>query len=210
VIDFYTYRTPNGRKIAIMLEECGLEYTPHVVDLMKGEHKSPAFEKISPDHTVPAIVDQEGPGGKPVRVFEAGAILQYLADKTGRFYGNNAITRMEATQWMMIVLTGLAPFSRECFFFKNGLVEGVSEEALTQGASRMEAHIRRYVSALDFRLREYQFLAKTYTIADMAAYPWVDGLQRNFDISVDDYVGVRNWYNRMSNRAAVQRGMAIP
>lgn len=209
MIDLYTYGTPNGRKISIMLEECGLDYKAHLVDLAKGEHRTAAFEKISPDHTIPAIMDHEGPEGKPVRVFESGAILTYLADKTGRFNGNNAIARLEANQWMMLVLTGLAPVSRECWLYLNGRVEGASEEVLAHGAARLGNQVRRYVSALDFRLREYQYLAKTYTIADMAAYPWIDGLESR-DISIDDYVGVRNWYNRMTERKAVQRGMAVP
>ena len=209
MIDLYTAATPNGRTISIMLEECGFEYEAHSIDIAKGEHRTAAFEKISPDHTIPAIVDQDGPEGKPVRVFEGGAILQYLAEKSGRFYGNNAITRTETNQWMMIVLTGLAPFSREGWYYLNDRVADATPEIMAHGAARQDSHIRRYVSALDFRLREFEYLAKTYTIADIAAYPWIAGLETR-NISIDDYVGVRNWYNRMSKRKAIQNGMAVP
>jgi len=209
MIDLYTYATPNGRKVAIMLEECGLEYRTHVIDIFSDARLDPEFRKISPAQKIPAIVDSDGPAGGPVRVFETAAILQYLADKTGRFRGNDAIARLECAQWLQVVVSDLAPAFREAFVFTRMLAGKASEEALAAGRDRFGEETRRCVGVLDFRLREYEYLAKTYTIADMAAYPWL-AARAFLGIDLDDFVGVRNWFNRMSKRPAVQRGMNVP
>jgi GST-like protein len=207
LIDFYTFDTPNGKQVGIMLEESGLDYTRRFVDLRKGENRTPQFEKISPDHTIPAIYDHEGPNGGAIRVFEAGAILPYLGEKVGRYCGNNAVSRLETTQWMMIVLTGLAPASREFFLLQPGDVSSTESVELTADLGRLGSLIHRYVSVLDFRLREFQFLAKSYSIADMAAFPWIAKLEDLSVISIEEFVGVRNWFTRMKRRPAVVRGM---
>lgn len=208
MIDFYTFNSPDGNQVSVMLEELGTPYTSHMIDLGKGENFLPRFEKISPNHTIPAILDPEGPEGKPVRVFEAGAILLYLAQKNGRFLGINPISSLEMSQWLMLVLSGLAPFARE-FLTRNQAAP--YEEMGSEGGDLSSLHLKivRHVSALDFRLREYPYLAKSYSIADMSGIAWVQALQRHGCISVDDYVGVRNWYNRMTNRQPVLRGLAL-
>jgi GST-like protein len=209
MIDLYTTSTPNGRKVSILLEECGFEYTTHVINIQTGEQRDPKFRAINPNMKIPAIVDQDGPAGNPVRVFESGAILQYLADKSGRFMGNDAITRLECQQWLSLVVTGLAPTIVQVFYWLHHAPNETSEEITAFGRERYSEEMRRLVGVLDFRLREYEYLAKTYTIADMAAFPWI-AHHEFFGFSLDDFVGVRNWYNRLSKRAAIQRGMNVP
>jgi GST-like protein len=209
MIDLYTYPTPNGRKVSIMLEECVLPYETHPVDLAAGEHYTPEFRKISPGNRIPAIVDSEGPTGAPVRVFESGAILQYLAEKTGRFAGNDPITRLECRQWLMLALTDVGPAFGQVYHFNHAVPEGTPEDAISYGRKRSGDEMRRVVGVLDFRLREYEYLAKTYTIADMAAYPWV-AAHEFFGLNLDNFVGVQNWYNRLSKRKTIQRGMEVP
>ena len=208
MIDFYTLNFPDGHQVAIMLEELAMPYKSHMVDLSKGENFSPEFEKISPNHTIPAILDNEGPEGKPVRVFESGAILLYLAQKSGRFLGINPISSLEMSQWLMLVLSGLAPFARE-FLLRNQA--GPHEEVKSEGRelSSLQSKIVRHVSALDFRLREYPYLAKSYSIADMSGISWIQALQHRGCISVDDYAGVRNWYHRMKSRQPVRQGLEL-
>ena len=208
MIDFYTFNFPDGHQVAIMLEELGMPYKSHMVDLSKGENFSPEFEKISPNHTIPAILDNEGPEGKPVRVFESGAILLYLAQKSGRFLGINPISSLEMSQWLMLVLSGLAPFARE---FLLGNRVGPHEEMKSEGRelSSLQSKLVKHVSALDFRLREYPYLAKSYSIADMSGISWIQALQHHGCISVDDYVGVKNWYNRMNSRQPVRKGLEL-
>ncbi len=209
MIDLYTYATPNGRKVSIMLEECALDYTVHLVDLRKGENYTPEFRRISPNQRIPAIVDSEGPKGEPVRVFDSGAILQYLADKTGRLRGNDDVSRLECRQWLQMALGELTCAFGQVFHYRYMVPEGTPEEAAAYGRERAETEMRRMVGALDFRLREYEYLAKTYTIADIAAYPWI-AAHEFFGFDLDDFVGVRNWYNRLSKRPNIQRGMAVP
>ena len=209
MIDLYTYPTPNGRKVSIMLEECGLDYTTHVIDIRAGDHLDPEYRKINPNRRIPAIIDQDGPEGKPIRVFETGAILQYLAEKSGRFRGNDAVSRLECLQWLTLVTSGLAPVILQFFHFNFQAPDTASHEAVAYGKKRYTDEMLRLVGVLDFRLREYEYLAKTYTIADMAAYPWI-ARHEAYGFSLDDFVGVRNWYNRLSKRPAVLRGNNVP
>ena len=209
MIDLYTCDTPNGRKVSILLEETGLDYTTHVVDIRSGEHKKPAFRKINPNMKIPTIVYQDGPAGTPIRVFESGAILQYLAEKSGRFMGNDAVTKVECQQWLSLVVTGLAPTFVQVYYWLQHAPNATTPEITEFGLQRYQDEMRRVVGVLDFRLREYEYLAKTYTIADMAAFPWIDR-HEFFGFSLDDFVGVQNWYNRLSKRGAVQRGMNVP
>ena len=209
MIELYTWRTPNGRTVSIMLEECGLAYEVHPVDISKRAQLDPEYRKISPGNKVPAIVDREGPDGRRLRVFESAAILQYLAEKTGRFRGNDPVTRIECTQWLLMAVSNLAPAAGTAFVLAHGSGEEAGGEPQGFGARYFGDQLRRMVGVLDFRLREYEYLAKTYTIADMAAYPWIAAHQMlGFDL--DDYVGVQNWYNRLSKRPAIGRGMAVP
>jgi len=209
LIDLYTYTTPNGRKVAIMLEECGLEYRVHSIDIFSDARLDPEFRKISPAQKIPAIVDSDGPAGGPVRVFESAAILHYLADKTGRFRGTDPVTRLECSQWLALVIGEVRPTFGQVYHFGHRLPAGTPAAAAAYGRQRYGDEMRRIVGVLDFRLREYEYLAKTYTIADMAAFPWL-AAHAFFGFSLDDFVGVRNWFNRLNKRAAVQRGMAVP
>ena len=209
MIDLHTYATPNGRMVSIMLEESGLDYTTHVVDIRAGAQHDPEFRKINPNEKIPAIVDQNGPEGKPIRVFETGAILQYLADKSGRFRGNDPVAKLECSQWLALVTSGLSPTVVQYFYFAFQAEGKASDEVIAFGHQRYLDEMLRLVGVLDFRLREYEYLAKTYTIADMAAYAWI-ARHEAYGFSLDDYVGVRNWYNRLSKRPAVQRGSNVP
>ena len=207
MIDFYTYGFPSCWMVSIMLEECCTDYVCHTVDVTQFEQNTPEFERISPNHTVPAILDRNGPGGKPIRIFESAAILHYLANKTGKLKGNTEIVEVEAYEWMMVVITGLAPF------YKLGIEKSTlneSDKVLNIRKSQIEKTLKRYVSVLDFRLREYQYLAKVYTMADVAAYPWICNLEQNFDIYLHDFVGVNNWYSRLKKRTAIRSGMSVP
>ena len=209
MIDLYTFPTPNGRMVSIMLEECGLDYTTHVVDIRAGVHHDPEYRKNNPNEKIPAIVDQDGPEGKPIRVFETGAILPYLAEKSGRFRGNDLVTKLECSQWLSLVTTGLSPTIIQFFYFSFQAEGQASDEVSAFGCQRYKDEMLRLVGVLDFRLREYEYLAKTYTVADMAAYAWIVR-HGAYGISLDDFVGVRNWYNRLSKRPAVQRGIEVP
>ena len=194
---------------SIMLEECALDFTAHVIDLAAGQHNTPDYRKISPNNRIPAIVDSEGPAGAPVRVFESGAILQYLAEKTGRFRGTDPITRLECTQWLMLVIGEVRPSFAQMYHFDHQVPAGTPDTVTAYGRQRYGDELRRIVGVLDFRLREYEYLAKTYTIADMTAFPWV-AAHEFFGFSLDDFVGVRNWFERLNKRAAIERGMAVP
>tara|TARA_B100001123_G_scaffold371048_1_gene433942 strand:+ start:902 stop:1534 length:633 start_codon:yes stop_codon:yes gene_type:complete len=209
MIDFYTASTPNGHKVSILLEECGFEYNIHTIDIKAGSQHNPEYRSINPNEKIPAIVDQEGPQGKPVRVFEAGAILHYLSDKAGRFGGNDPTTTLECSQWLSLITTGLAPAFVQVYYWSEKIPNESTEDISAFGRKRYHDEMVRLIGVLDFRLREYEYLAKTYTIADMAAYPWIDR-HDYFGFSLDEFVGVRNWYNRLSRRAAIKRGIKIP
>jgi GST-like protein len=209
MIDLHTYPTPNGRMVSIMLEECGFDYTSHVVDIRAGAHHDPEYRKINPNEKIPAIVDQDGPEGKPIRVFETGAIMQYLADKSGRFRGTDVVTKLECSQWLNLVTSGLSPTVIQFFYFAFQAEDQVTEDVRAFGRERYKDEMLRLIGVLDFRLREYEYLAKTYTVADMAAVAWI-ARHEGYGISLDDFVGVRNWYNRLIKRAAVQRGLEVP
>jgi GST-like protein len=208
-IQLYTYRTANGRKASIMLEECGLEYDVHVVDITRGEQLTPAFRRVNPNARIPAIIDPDGPGGKPVRVFESGAILLYLAEKQRRLLGGDALSRLEAIQWLMFQMGGVGPMFGQDFHFLHQAAEGTHEEALKYGRARYGEEVTRLCKVLDYRLREYEFLARSYTIADIAVFPWI-ALHEWLGIGLEEYVGLNRWYERLKARPAVQRGMDMP
>jgi GST-like protein len=215
VIDLYTYRTANGRKASIMLEECGLPYRVHVVDITRGEQRKPEFRRINPNMRIPAITDAEGPkgsgagGDRPCRVFETGAILLYLAEKTGRFLGDSAAARLEAIQWMMFQIGGVGPMFGQDFHFQHQVPDDAPPEAIAYGRERYGEEVHRLCGVLDYRLREYPFLAGSYTIADIANFPWV-ALHGWLGIELDEFVGLKRWYDLLKKRPAVMRGMDVP
>lgn len=209
MIDLYTWRTANGRKVSIMLEECGLAYSVHPVDISRGAQHAPDFRKVNPTRRIPAIFDSDGPGGRRQRVFESGAILLYLAEKTGRFLGDGPIVRLEAIQWLMFQIGGVGPMFGQDFHFRHQTTGDAPPDAIAYGMRRYGDEALRLCGVLDYRLREFEFLAGPYTVADIAAFPWV-ALHRWLDIDLAEFVGLKRWYERLKARPAVQRGMDVP
>jgi len=204
MIDLYTWSTPNGRKISIMLEEIGLPYRVHPVDITQGEQHRPEFVAISPNAKIPAIVDSEGPDGKPIALFESGAILIYLAEKTGRFYASDPRTRYLILQWLMFQMGGIGPMFGQAHHFLR-----FAPEPVPYAVARYGKEVRRLYGVLDVRLKEAPCLAGEYSIADMATYPWVARHDWH-QVDLADFPNVRAWFERIGSRPAVQKGMAVP
>ena len=174
MIDCYTWPTPNGHKVHIMLEECGLEWTVHPINIMEGDQFDPAFLKISPNNKMPAIVDADGPGGQEIAVFESGAILIYLADKTGRFLPTDPRPRYDALQWLMWQMGGIGPMLGQAHHFNNYAPQRFERAKLQYGIDRYVNEANRLYGVLDKRLDGRDWVAAgTYTIADMAIFPWL-------------------------------------
>ena len=204
MIDLYTWTTPNGRKVSIMLEECGLPYRVHKVDIGKGEQFKPAFLAINPNNRIPAIVDPQGPDGKPLSLFESGAILVYLAGKTGRFLPASDRGRYIALQWLMFQMGGVGPMFGQAHHFLRA-----APEQVPYGIKRYTDETRRLYGVLDKRLGEASFLAEEYSIADMATFPWVARHEWH-KVALQDFPNVKRWYDTIVLRPAVARGMAVP
>ncbi len=204
MIDFYTWTTPNGRKVSIMLEECGLEYRTHAINIGKGDQFKPEFIAINPNSKIPAIVDTGGPDGKPISMMESGAILIYLAGKTGRFLPQAVRGRYDALQWLMFQMGGVGPIFGQVHHFLRA-----ANEPVPYAIDRYVSEVRRLYGVLDKHLAENDWLAGEYTIADMATYPWVARFEWH-KTELKDFPAVKRWFDRMSVRPAVQRGMAIP
>jgi GST-like protein len=203
MIDFYALTSPNVQKIYIMLEETGLPYTEHFVDVWKGEQYAPEFLKINPNNKIPAIVDRDGPGGKPYTVFESGAILMYLAEKSSRFLPKEIAARYEVIQWLMIQLTGVGPMFGQLTHFKNFAPPG-SDYAV----ARYQSEARRLYSLLEQRLGQKPYLGgDEYTIADIATFPWT----RNHDaqgVPWADKPHLTRWFKAIAERPAVKAALA--
>ena len=204
MIDFYTWTTPNGRKVSIMLEECGLPYRVHKVDIGKGEQFRPEFLAINPNNRIPAIVDADGPDGKPLALFESGAILVYLAGKTGRFLPVDVRGKYVALQWLMFQMGGVGPMFGQAHHFLRA-----APEQVPYGIKRYTDETRRLYGVLDKRLSEAAFLAGEYSIADMATFPWVARHEWH-KVALTDFPHVKRWYDTIALRPAVVRGMAVP
>ena len=208
MIDLYTWTTPNGRKISIMLEEAGLPYEVHPVDLQKQEQFTPDFLKISPNNRIPAIVDRDGDGGA-VSVFESGAILIYLAEKSGKFLAPKGAQRAATLEWLMWQMGGVGPMFGQLSHFSRS-----APEPIAYAIERYTHESIRLLKVLDKRLGEADFMAGDYSIADMATYPWVKPVVGGLSAQrPDDFAAMGNlkrWMEAVSARPAVQRGMAIP
>ena len=204
MITLYTWGTPNGRKVSIMLEECGLPYRVNAIDITQGEQFAPEFVAINPNSKIPAIVDPEGPDGWPMTLFESGAILLYLAGKTGRFLPVCERGKYEATQWLMFQMGGVGPMFGQTHHFLR-----FAPEPLPYAIKRYRTETARLYGVLDKRLGEADFLAGEYSIADMATFPWVARHEWQ-KIDLADYPNVQRWYATIAARPAVQRGMAVP
>ncbi len=204
MIDLYTWGTPNGRKVSIMLEECGLPYRVHPVNIGKGEQFRPEFLAINPNNRIPAIVDPEGLEGKPLKLFESGAILIYLGEKTGKFIPRDPRTRIICLQWLMFQMGGVGPmFGQAHHFIRN------AKEQVPYGIQRYTEETRRLYGVLQTRLSEAAFLADEYSIADIATYPWVARHEWH-KVDLADFPAVKHWFDTIAARPAVARGMAVP
>ncbi|MEA2904112.1 MAG: GSH-dependent disulfide-bond oxidoreductase [Alphaproteobacteria bacterium] len=199
MIDVYTWTTGNSRKIPIFLEEAEVPYRMHMVNIRTGEQFLPDFVKICPNSKVPAIVDQDGPGGKPLSLFESGAILIYLGDKYGKFIGKDAAGRYRAIEWVMFQMANIGPLFGQANHFLNK-----TPEKIPYAIDRYAKEAARLTKVLEKRLGEVEYLAGDYSIADMATYVWLRN-PKNEGISLDDYPNVKRWFNAIDTRPAVQR-----
>ena len=205
MIDLYTWSTPNGRKVSVLLEELGLPYRVHAVDITQNEQFAPAFVALSPNSKIPAIVDQDGPdGGGPFSLFESGAILLYLAEKHRRFLPAHARPRYETIQWLMFQMGGVGPMFGQAHHFLR-----FAREKVPYAMQRYGNEARRLYGVLDRRLAEHEFLAGEYTIADMATFPWV-ARHAWHEVDLGDFRHVQRWFDVIGARAPVQRGMQVP
>ncbi|MGB0632492.1 MAG: glutathione S-transferase family protein [Alphaproteobacteria bacterium] len=210
MIDLYTYRTSNGRKVSIMLEECGLAYETRIVDITAGEQNAPDFLAISPNGRIPAIVDADGPAGRPMPLFESGAILLYLADKTGRFLPANEDGRWTAIEWLMWQMGGVGPNFGQAFHFLHQHPDDAPQKDIVYGRDRYGGEVRRLCGVMDRRLTEHAYLAgDDYSVADIATFPWV-ALHKWFDLYLGETPHLQRWYDDIRERPAVRRGMDVP
>jgi GST-like protein len=207
MIDLYYWPTPNGWKISIMLEECALPYRVVPVNIGAGEQFKPEFLQISPNNRMPAIVDHAPPGGgAPVAVFESGAILQYLAEKTGQFMPSELRGKYEVLQWVNWQMGGLGPMAGQATHFNVYAPQFTPVEKLTYGQDRYTNEVSRLFGVLDKRLADREFVAGAYSIADMAIWPWVLPY-KNFKQNLDEFPNLRRWFSdTMGQRPAVRKG----
>jgi GST-like protein len=208
-IDLYYWPTPNGWKITIALEEMGLPYTLHLVDIGKGDQFDPDFLKIAPNNRMPAIVDPEGPDGAPISLFESGAILQYLARKTGRFYGQTERDRVTVDQWLMWQMGGVGPMAGQAHHFLKYAPQMDPPQDLPYAKDRYRNETARLYRVLDTRLADAEWVAGDfYSIADMAIWPWAQGWERQAQ-TLEDKPNMARWLAAMWARPAVKAGRAV-
>ncbi|MGI4798583.1 MAG: glutathione S-transferase family protein [Janthinobacterium lividum] len=203
MITLHTWNTPNGRKISVALEEMGLAYKVKSVDISKDQQFEPAFLEISPNNRIPAIVDAEGPGGTPISVFESGAILLYLAEKTGQFMPTDPRGRVAVTEWLMWQMGGFGPMLGQVHHFLT-----VNEADRTYGLQRFQKETRRLYGVLDRRLAIVEFVAGDVSIADFACVGWAWRHQRH-QIDLADFPNVKRWYDAMMMRPGTKRGFEV-
>ena len=203
MIQLYTWATPNGKKVSVMLEELELPYEVHPINIAKGDQLTPEYLAINPNNKIPAIIDSDGPGGKPLKLFESGAILMYLADKTDRFLPREMAKRYEVIQWLMFQMGGVGPmFGQANYFYR-------LEEKVPFAIERYYKEAIRLYKVLEQTLEQRDYLAGEYSIADIATYPWV-GRHDGHNVKLEDFPNVKRWFDAISQRPAVKRGMAIP
>ena len=202
MIDLYTWPTPNGHKIHIMLEETGLAYNVIPINIGEGEQFTPEFLRISPNNKMPAMVDRDGPGGEPLTLAESGAMLIYLGEKTGRFYPTGARERHVVNQWLMTQMGHVGPMLGQVHHFRN-----YAPESIPYAIDRYVNEGKRLYGVLERRLGEAEWLGGAeYGIADMATFPWVR-IHENQGIDIDEFPNVKRWYAAMGVRPAVQEGL---
>ncbi|MFZ6674153.1 glutathione binding-like protein [Undibacterium sp. Xuan67W] len=204
MIDVYSWPTPNGHKVHIMLEECGLAYRAIPVDIGAGDQFKESFLAISPNNKIPAIVDADGPDGKPISLFESGAILLYLAGKTGKLLGKTDREKYNTLQWLMFQMGGLGPMLGQAHHFRI-----YAPTKIDYAVDRYTNEAKRLYGVLDKQLAETEYLAgDTYTIADIASFPWTRSAA-NQGIDWADYPHAKRWFDAINARPAVQRGVEV-
>ncbi|MCP4899140.1 MAG: glutathione S-transferase family protein [bacterium] len=205
MIDLYTWPTPNGLKISIALEEMGLDYTVHPVNLGAEEQFSDEFVKISPASKIPAIVDNNGPSDSPYSVFESGSILIYLAEKSGCFLPEDPHLRLMTLEWLMFQLSAVGPMLGQLGHFKM-----FASEKIPYAINRYTKESTRTLKTLNRRLHESEYLAGDYSIADIATYPWVVSAANRIPLDLSDMPNLERWLDQIEIRPAVQKGMTVP
>jgi GSH-dependent disulfide-bond oxidoreductase len=203
MIQLYTWATPNGKKVSIMLEEVELSYEVHPINIAKGDQLKPEYLAINPNNKIPAIIDSDGPGGKSLKLFESGAILMYLAEKTGKFLPQEPAKRYEVIQWLMFQMGGVGPmFGQANYFYR-------LEEKVPFAVERYYKEAIRLYKVLEQTLGQRDYLAGEYSIADIATYPWV-GRHDGHHVKLEEFPNVKRWFEAISQRPAVKGGMEIP
>ena len=203
MIDLYTWPTPNGHKIHIMLEETGLPYTAHAVDIGAGDQFAPDFLKISPNNKIPAIVDRDGPDGRPYSMFESGAILMYLAEKTGKLMPAETRARYDVVQWLMFQMGHVGPMLGQAHHFR-----AYAPEPIPYAIDRYTNEAGRLYGVIDRRLQGRDWLAGDYSIADIATFPWLRSYERQGQ-RLEDFPDLKRWFETIAARPAVQRGLKV-
>lgn len=210
-IQLYSLATPNGVKVSIMLEETGLPYEAHLIDIMKGDNNLPEFVALNPNAKIPAIVDPNGPEGKPIGLFESGAILVYLADKSGKFLSKDPARRYETLAWLFFQMASIGPMFGQVGFFHKFAGRDYEDKRPLQ---RYVTEATRLLGVLDARLKDRDWLMDDYSIADIATVGWVRNLIGFYEardlVGYDRFAHVDAWLNRALARPAVQRGLQIP
>ena len=206
MIDLYYAPTPNGWKITIMLEECSLPYRIIHVNLVKGEQFKPEFLAISPNNRMPAIVDDDGPQGERISVFESGAILIYLGEKAGKFLPAHTAERIKVLEWLFWQVGGLGPMAGQVSHFVNYAPNFPGDHSYSE--KRYKNEYDRLLGVMNNILSEREYLAGDYSVADMASFPWVTAYKR-YEVDLNKFKEVRRWFDTMKNRPAVRKGMDV-
>ncbi len=204
MIELYTWGTSNGKKASIMLEECELDYNVHPINIGQGDQFSEDYVKINPNAKIPAIIDPDGPGGKPYTVIESGAILMYLAEKTGKFMPREMAARYQVIQWLMFQMGGIGPIFGQVHHFKRA-----AKEVVPYAIERYFTECLRLYGVLNSRLEGRDYLAGELSIADFATLPWV--FRHTWqEVDLGDFPNVKRWYDGLMARPALSRGMVVP
>ncbi len=204
MIELYTWKTSNGRKATIMLEECELEYNVHPINIGQDDQFTPEYIAINPNSKIPSIIDTDGPNGEPYTVIESGAILMYLAEKTGKFMPQEMVARYDVIQWLMFQMGGIGPIFGQVHHFKRA-----AKEEVPYAIDRYYTECRRLYGVLNSRLGGREYLAGDISIADFATLPWV--FRHDWqEVDLDEFANVKRWYDSLMARPALSRGMNIP
>lgn len=204
MIDLYTWSTPNGFKVSILLEELGLPYKVFPINIGAGDQFDPAFLKLNPNNKIPVIVDHDGPNGEPLALMESGAILMYLAEKSGKLMPAETVQRYTVIQWLMFQMGGLGPMLGQNHHFRR-----YAPETIPYAVDRYTREATRLYRVLDARLGEEEYLAGDYSIADIASYPWIRPWRRQGQ-NLEAHPNLNRWYQAIDQRPAVQRGLKVP